>query len=154
MRSPSNMTYAYISKKFIFNNIFSFLAVFQAFFLTIFISSDLIVILRIKTLEKGGIMNKQDLIAKVAEVTGMQKSDSEKAVNAVFDQITDTLKARGEVRLVGFGTFKTSIRKASQGRNPRTNEVIQIPQSTRPKFTPGKGLKEAVNNAGGGGMEM
>ena len=59
-------------------------------------------------------MNKQDLIAKVAEVTGMQKSDSEKAVNAVFDQITDVLKARGEVRLVGFGTFKTSIRKASQ----------------------------------------
>ena len=50
---------------------------------------------------------------------------------------------------VGFGTFKTSIRKASQGRNPRTNEVIQIPQSTRPKFTAGKGLKEAVNNAGG-----
>ena len=55
-------------------------------------------------------MNKQDLIGKVAEVTGMQKSDSEKAVNAVFDQITDVLKARGEVRLVGFGTFKTSIR--------------------------------------------
>ena len=55
-------------------------------------------------------MNKQDLIAKVADVTGMQKSDSEKAVNAVFDQITDVLKARGEVRLVGFGTFKTSIR--------------------------------------------
>ena len=53
-----------------------------------------------KTLEKGGIMNKQDLIGKVAEVTGMQKSDSEKAVNAVFDQITDVLKARGEVRLV------------------------------------------------------
>ena len=50
-----------------------------------------------KTLEKGGIMNKQDLIGKVAEVTGMQKSDSEKAVNAVFDQITDVLKARGEV---------------------------------------------------------
>ena len=96
-------------------------------------------------------MNKQDLIAKVADVTGMQKSDSEKAVNAVFDQITDVLKARGEVRLVGFGTFKTSIRKASQGRNPRTNEVIQIPESTRPKFTAGKGLKEAVNNAGGGG---
>ena len=90
-------------------------------------------------------MNKQDLIGKVAEKTGMQKSDSERAVNAVFDQITDVLKLRGEVRLVGFGTFKTSIRKASQGRNPRTNEVIQIPQSTRPKFTAGKGLKQSVN---------
>ena len=93
-------------------------------------------------------MNKQDLIGKVAEITGMAKGDSEKAVNAVFDQITEQLKARSEVRLVGFGTFKTSVRKASQGRNPRTNEVIQIPQSTRPKFTAGKGLKEAVNNAG------
>ena len=91
-------------------------------------------------------MNKQDLIGKVAEITGMAKADSEKAVNAVFDQITEQLKARSEVRLVGFGTFKTSVRKASQGRNPRTNEVIQIPQSTRPKFTAGKGLKEAVNN--------
>ena len=91
-------------------------------------------------------MNKQDLIGKVAEITGMAKGDSEKAVNAVFDQITEQLKVRSEVRLVGFGTFKTSIRKASQGRNPRTNEVIQIPQSTRPKFTAGKGLKEAVNN--------
>ena len=80
-------------------------------------------------------MNKQDLIGKVAEITGMQKSDSEKAVNAVFDQITDVLKQRGEVRLVGFGTFKTSIRKASQGRNPRTNEVlslIHISEPTRP----------------------
>jgi DNA-binding protein HU-beta len=76
-------------------------------------------------------MNKQDSTGKVAEKTGMQKSDSERAVNAVFDQITDVLKQRGEVRLVGFGTFKTSIRKASQGRNPRTNEVIQIPQSTQ-----------------------
>jgi|TARA_B110000285_G_scaffold50024_1_gene56896 DNA-binding protein HU-beta len=93
-------------------------------------------------------MNKQDLIGKVAEITGMAKADSEKAVNAVFDQITEQLKARSEVRLVGFGTFKTSVRKASQGRNPRTNEVIQIPQSTRPKFTAGKGLKEAVNHGG------
>ena len=93
-------------------------------------------------------MNKQDLIGKVAEITGMAKGDSEKAVNAVFDQITEQLKARSEVRLVGFGTFKTSVRKASQGRNPRTNEVIQIPKSTRPKFTAGKGLKEAVNHGG------
>jgi|TARA_B110000438_G_scaffold283314_1_gene311226 DNA-binding protein HU-beta len=95
-------------------------------------------------------MNKQDLIGKVSETTGTQKSETEKMVNAIFDQITSELKVRGEVRLVGFGTFKTSIRKASQGRNPRTNEVIQIPQSTRPKFTAGKGLKEAVNNPGGG----
>ena len=80
-------------------------------------------------------MNKQDLIAKVAEVTGMQKSDSEKAVNAVFDQITDVLKARGEVRLVGFGTFKTSIRKASQGcllytsPSPRDKRQSRMPSS-------------------------
>ena len=94
-------------------------------------------------------MNKDDLIGKVASSVGLSKTDAAKSVDAVFSNITSALKGGNEVRLVGFGTFKTSIRKASQGRNPRTNEVIQIPQSTRPKFTAGKGLKEAVNNAGG-----
>ena len=98
-----------------------------------------------KTLEKGGIMNKQDLIGKVAEVTGMQKSDSEKAVNAVFDQITDVLKARGEVRLVGFGPFLVSKRKATTGRNPQTGAAINIPAANVPKFRPGKALKESLN---------
>ena len=53
--------------------------------------------------------------------------------------------ARGEVRVVGFGTFSTAQRKATTGRNPRTGEAIQIPASTQPKFKAGKGLKDAVN---------
>ena len=67
------------------------------------------------------------------------------AVDAVFDSITGSLKSGTEVRLVGFGTFSVSRRAASQGRNPRTGEPIQIPASNQPKFKAGKGLKDAVN---------
>lgn len=90
-------------------------------------------------------MNKQELISSVAGDSGLSKSDAAKAVDAVFDSITGELKGRGEVRLVGFGTFSTSDRKASTGRNPRTGEPMQIPASTRAKFKAGKGLKDAVN---------
>ncbi len=90
-------------------------------------------------------MNKNDLIAVVANNTGLSKSDSVKAVDGVFDAIADSLKAGEEVRLVGFGTFNVTRRKASQGRNPRTGEPIMIPASNQPKFKPGKGLKDAVN---------
>ncbi|MEE3000080.1 MAG: HU family DNA-binding protein, partial [Pseudomonadota bacterium] len=62
-----------------------------------------------------------------------------------FGAITHELRGRGEVRVVGFGTFSTSQRKATTGRNPRTGEAIHIPASTQPKFKAGKGLKEAVN---------
>lgn len=90
-------------------------------------------------------MNKQDLINAVAEQSGLSKADSGKAVEAVFDSVTSALKAGGEVRLVGFGTFSTSKRKASTGRNPRTGEPMTIKASTQPKFKAGKGLKDAVN---------
>ena len=90
-------------------------------------------------------MNKNDLIAVVANNTGLSKSDSVKAVDGVFDAIADSLKAGEEVRLVGFGTFNVTHRKQSQGRNPRTGEAITIPASNQPKFKAGKGLKEAVN---------
>ena len=90
-------------------------------------------------------MNKNDLVAVVADKTGLSKADSAKAVDSVFDSITDTLKGGTEVRLVGFGTFSVANRRASQGRNPRTGEPIQIPASKQPKFKAGKGLKEAVN---------
>jgi DNA-binding protein HU-beta len=90
-------------------------------------------------------MNKNDLIAAVAEVTGLTKADAAKAVDAVLDSITGSLKKGKEVRLVGFGTFKVSKRAASEGRNPRTGETIKIPASKRPKFTAGKALKDAVN---------
>jgi DNA-binding protein HU-beta len=90
-------------------------------------------------------MNKNDLIAAVAEKSGLSKADSGKAVDGVFDAISGTLMAKGEVRIVGFGTFSTAERKATTGRNPRTGEALQIAASTQPKFKAGKGLKEAVN---------
>ncbi len=90
-------------------------------------------------------MNKQDLIAAVAEGSGLTKADASKAVEAVFDGITATLKKGDEVRLVGFGTFSVSKRKASTGRNPRTGAPMEIKASSQPKFKAGKGLKDAVN---------
>jgi DNA-binding protein HU-beta len=90
-------------------------------------------------------MNKHDLVGKVAELSGLTKGDADKAVDAVFDTISATLKSGDEVRLVGFGTFSVSERAASEGRNPRTGEKIAIPASKQPKFSAGKGLKDAVN---------
>jgi len=90
-------------------------------------------------------MNKQELIGSVAEVAGLSKADATKAVESVFDTITTALKKGDEVRLVGFGTFSVSKRKASTGRNPRTGEPMKISASSQPKFKPGKGLKDAVN---------
>lgn len=90
-------------------------------------------------------MNKNDLVAAVADDSGLTKSDAMRAVDSVFDSITNALKSGSEVRLVGFGTFSISNRKASVGRNPRTGEQIQIPASKQPKFKAGKGLKDAVN---------
>ncbi|MBT5430567.1 MAG: HU family DNA-binding protein [Rhodospirillaceae bacterium] len=90
-------------------------------------------------------MNKNDLITAVAEKSGLSKADSGKAVDGVFDAISGTLKSKGEVRIVGFGTFSTAERKATTGRNPRTGEALQIAASTQPKFKAGKGLKDAVN---------
>ena len=90
-------------------------------------------------------MNKQELIGSVAEATGLGRSDASKAVESVFDIIGGTLKRGHEVRLVGFGTFTVSKRKASTGRNPRTGEPMKIKASTQPKFKAGKGLKDSVN---------
>lgn len=90
-------------------------------------------------------MNKNELIANVAEAAGLSKADATKAVDAVFNSITGALKKGGEVRLVGFGTFSVARRAASQGRNPRTGAPINIPASNQPKFKAGKQLKDAVN---------
>jgi DNA-binding protein HU-beta len=94
---------------------------------------------------KGRVVNKNDLVAAVADGSGLSKADAAKAVDAVFNSITGSLQGGGEVRLVGFGTFSVANRKASTGRNPRTGEAIQIPASKQPKFKAGKGLKDAVN---------
>jgi DNA-binding protein HU-beta len=90
-------------------------------------------------------VNKNDLVTSVADTAGISKADSTRAVDAVFDSITSALRGGQEVRLVGFGTFVVTHRKASMGRNPRTGEKIQIRASNQPKFRAGKGLKEAVN---------
>ena len=90
-------------------------------------------------------MNKNDLVAAVADNASLTKSDAAKAVDGVFDAITDALKKGGDVRIVGFGTFSVAKRKATTGRNPRTGESIQIAASKQPKFKAGKGLKDSVN---------
>ncbi len=90
-------------------------------------------------------MNKNDLIARVADHAELGKAEATKAVDGVFEAITEALKDGDEVRLVGFGTFAVTNRAASEGRNPRTGETIKIPASKQPKFKAGKGLKDAVN---------
>ena len=91
-------------------------------------------------------MNKDDLISKVASTVGLSKTEAAKSVNAVFSNISGSLKSGNEVRLVGFGTFLVSNRAATTGRNPRTGESIQIPAKKVPKFRAGKVLKHTVNN--------
>ena len=89
-------------------------------------------------------MNRNELVDAVAGKADLTKAAANKAVDAVFDSITSALKGGGEVRLVGFGTFSVARRAASEGRNPRTGEKIQIPASKLPKFRAGKGLKDAI----------
>ena len=90
-------------------------------------------------------MNKTELVAAVAEKTGMSKKDSEKAVNAAFDSITEALVAGEKVQLVGFGAFEVKERNARVGRNPKTKETIEIPASRVASFKVGKALKHAVS---------
>ena len=90
-------------------------------------------------------MNKTELVAAVAEKTGVSKKDSEKAVSAVFETITKALVAGDKVSLVGFGAFEVNERPARIGRNPRTKEEIEIPASRAASFKVGKALKDAVN---------
>lgn len=89
-------------------------------------------------------MNKNDLVASVAEISGLTKADASRAVDGVIQAITKSLKKDQEVRLVGFGTFHVTHRAAGEGRNPRTGEKIKTPAAKLPKFRAGKGLKEAI----------
>jgi DNA-binding protein HU-beta len=90
-------------------------------------------------------MNKNEFIDRVSEMAGINKAEAARAVDAVFDAVTEALRKGDDVRLVGFGTFSAAKRAAREGRNPRTGEIIQIPASIQPKFSPGKGLKDALN---------
>ena len=90
-------------------------------------------------------MNKNELIAAVAENAGLDKGKAQAAVDAVFATIAGELKRGGGVRLVGFGNFSVSKRAASTGRNPQTGAEVNIPARSVPKFSAGKGLKDSVN---------
>ena len=90
-------------------------------------------------------MNKKELVAAVAEKTGMKKKDAVKAVEAVVGTITEAVVAGEKVQLVGFGTFEVSERAAREGRNPKTGEKMPIEASRTPKFKAGKALKDQVN---------
>lgn len=90
-------------------------------------------------------MNKTELISAMSEKSELTKVDTEKALKAFIDTVTEELKNKGKVQLVGFGTFETSERAARTGRNPQTGETIEIKASTSPKFKAGKALKDIVN---------
>jgi DNA-binding protein HU-beta len=90
-------------------------------------------------------MTKNELIATVAEKTGMGRTAAVSAVEATFDAISAILGKGGEVRIAGFGTFKVTKRAAREGRDPRSGQPVQIPEAKRPKFSAGKALKDACN---------
>ena len=89
-------------------------------------------------------MNKGDLVNEVIKVVSTKKV-AQAAVDCVFAAVTQALKKKGTVTLVGFGTFKVAKRKARKGRNPQTGEEIKIKAKNVPKFVAGKALKDAVN---------
>ena len=91
-------------------------------------------------------MNKNELIAEVAAKTGLTKAAAGEAVDATFDAIAAALGKGDEVKVAGFGNFAVTTRAASEGRNPRTGETIQIPAQKSPKFRPGKALKSSLND--------
>ena len=90
-------------------------------------------------------MNKTELVAAIAEKAEISKKDSEKALKAFIDLVSDQLKKGDKVQLVGFGTFEVSERAAREGRNPQTGETMTIAASKAPKFKAGKALKDLVN---------
>ena len=90
-------------------------------------------------------MNKTELVSAIAEKSGLKKTDTEKALKAFEDVVTEELVNGNEVRLVGFGTFDVLERAAHTGRNPQTKEPMEIPASKAPRFKAGKVLKDAVN---------
>lgn len=90
-------------------------------------------------------MNKTELVAAIAEKSELSKKDSEKALKAFIETVTDELKKGEKIQLVGFGTFEVQHRAAREGRNPVSGETIKIAASNAPKFKAGKALKDAVN---------
>ena len=90
-------------------------------------------------------MNKTELVAAMAEESGLSRKDAEAALKAFTNVVSEELKKGGKVQLVGFGTFEVSERAAREGRNPQTGEPMPIAASKAPKFKAGKALKDLVN---------
>ena len=90
-------------------------------------------------------MTKAELVTSIAEKTGLTKKDSEKALAAFVDTVTETLAKGDSIQLVGFGTFEVRERAAREGINPRTKENIEIAATKVPAFKAGKGFKDVVN---------
>ena len=90
-------------------------------------------------------MNKTELIAAVAEKSGLSKKDSEKALAATFEAITESLKEGDKVQVIGFGSFEVKNRAARLSRNPKTKEPMQIAASKSAVFKPGKALKDEIS---------
>ena len=89
-------------------------------------------------------MNKQELISRIAEDTGLTKTSASAAVDSFIAGVTKSLKKGQPITFVGFGTFKTAQRKARTARNPQTGAAIKIPKRRVARFTPSKALKAAV----------
>ena len=90
-------------------------------------------------------MNKAELVAAMAEKTGLSKKDAEAALKAFTDIVAEELKKGEKIQLVGFGTFEVSERAARTGRNPQTGAEMTIAASKSPKFKAGKALKDSLN---------
>ena len=90
-------------------------------------------------------MNKNELVAAIAEKSGLTKKDAEAALKAGIEAVSEELQDGGKVQIVGFGTFEVAKREARTGRNPQTGEEMKIKASKTPKFKAGKGLKDLVN---------
>lgn len=89
-------------------------------------------------------MNKMELVAAMAEKSGLSKKDCEAALGAITDTLAEAMNAGDKVQLVGFGSFEVKARVARTGLNPRTKEPVAIPASKVPVFKPGKALKDAI----------
>lgn len=90
-------------------------------------------------------MNKSELIERVAKQTGLTKKDCMAVVNAMTDAISQELRERGKIQLTGFGSFEVKHREGRTGRDPQTNQAVEIAAKDVPVFRPGKALKDSVN---------
>ncbi|HWI39942.1 MAG TPA: HU family DNA-binding protein [Verrucomicrobiae bacterium] len=89
-------------------------------------------------------MTKAELVAEIAEASGISRAAAEKVVKAFTDAVVETLKKGEKLTIVGFGTFEVGERGERTGRNPQSGEEIKIAASKSPKFRPGKALKDAI----------